>query len=50
MMALDSGIVSSFASSRSTGNFPIGQIFLNSPRDVSFARSTICGSNGVAFS
>ncbi len=50
MMMLDSGIVRSRASSRSTGILPIGQSFLNAAPDASFAKSTIWGSNGVAFS
>jgi hypothetical protein len=47
---LDSGIVRSFASSRSTGNLPIGQTFRKAAREASSPRSTICGSNGVPFS
>jgi hypothetical protein len=50
MMMLDSGTVQSFASSRSTGNLPIGQIALKAALDFTSARSTICGSNGVSFS
>jgi hypothetical protein len=50
MMILDSGMVRPLASSRSTGILPMGQIFRNSAREVSSARSTMRGSNGVSFS
>jgi hypothetical protein len=50
MMMLDSGTVRSLASSRSTGNLPIGQIFLKAAADSSLNRSTMTGSNGVPFS
>ena len=39
-----------FALSRSTGNLPIGQIFLNAALEAGSPRSTTCGSNGVSFS
>ena len=47
---LDSGTVSPRASSRSTGNFPIGQSLRNAARSASSIRLTICGANGVPFS
>ena len=50
MMTVDSGTVSFRASSRSTGNLPIGQSFNSAARSVSLARSTILGVNGVPFS
>ena len=50
MMMLDSGTVRSFASSRRTGNRPIGQIALSAALDFASNRSTIRGSNGVSFS
>ena len=50
MMMLDSGTMRSFVLSRSTGNFPIGQIFESAARSSSLLRSTSCGANGVSFS
>ena len=50
MMMLDSGMVRSLASSRSTGILPIGHIRLNAVLAASSPRSTKCGSNGVPFS
>ena len=50
MMMLDSGMSRSLASSRSTGNLPIGQSRRNAARDASSERSTIRGSKGVPFS
>jgi hypothetical protein len=41
MMMLDSGTVRSFASSRRTGNRPIGQTALNAARDLASERSTM---------
>ena len=50
MMMLDSGTVWSRASSRSTGNLPIGQSFKSAARSASLPRSTRFGANGVSFS
>jgi hypothetical protein len=50
MMTLDSGTVRSRASSRSTGNLPIGHSFKSAARSASSPRSTKFGTNGVAFS
>ncbi len=50
MMMLDSGIVRSFASSCSTGNWPHGQSFLNAAASAGSIRLTIRRSNGVSFS
>jgi hypothetical protein len=50
MMTLDSGTVRPRASSRSTGNLPIGHSFSNAARSFSSPRSTKFGTNGVPFS
>src|ERR1043165_5783008 len=50
MMTLDSGTVSAHASSRSTGNFPIGQSLRSAVRSPSSIRLTMLGVNGVPFS
>ena len=50
MMMLDSGTVSSRASSRSTGNLPIGHSFNSAARSAGLPRSTEFGVNGVSFS
>jgi hypothetical protein len=50
MMMLDSGMVRSVASSRSTGNLPSGHSFNSAARSVSRERSTETGVNGVPFS
>ena len=50
MITLDSGTVSPRASSRSTGNFPIGQSLRNAVRSPSSIRLTMFGVNGVSFS
>jgi hypothetical protein len=46
----DSGMMRSFALSRSTGNLPIGQILSSAARSSGLLKSTICGVNGVSFS
>ncbi len=50
MMTLDSGTVWSRASSRSTGNFPIGDNFSSAARSAGLRRSTELAVNGVSFS
>lgn len=50
MMMLDSGMVRSRVASRSTGNLPSGEMARKAARELSSARSTMCGSNGVSFS
>ena len=50
MMMLDSGTVWPRASSRSTGNLPIGHSFSSAARSASLPRSTMFGTNGVSFS
>src|SRR5258708_3157350 len=50
MMMLDSGIVCSRVSSRSTGNLPIGHSFNSAARSAALPRSTMFGVNGVSFS
>jgi hypothetical protein len=50
MMIVDSGTVPPRVSSRSTGNFVSGQTCLSSLRKGSSNRSTIAGSNAIAFS
>ena len=50
MMMLDSGMVRSAASSRSTGNLPIGHSFNSAARSVSLAEIDHIGVNGVPFS
>ena len=50
MMMLDSAIVRSLASSRSTGNLPIGHNALSSAADAASPRSTKRGVNAVSFS
>ena len=50
MMMLDSGIVRSRASSRSTGILATGHSFLKAAAEASFEKSTRCGSNCVPFS
>src|ERR1041384_5023880 len=50
MMTLDSGMVSPRASSRSTGNFPIGQSLRSAVRSPSSIRLTMFGVNAVPFS
>ena len=50
MMMLDSGMVWSLASSRKTGNLPIGHSFSSAARSVSLERLTSFGVNGVSFS
>jgi hypothetical protein len=50
MMTVDSATVWFRASSRNTGNLPIGQSFRSASRLVSLPRSTILGVNGVSFS
>ena len=50
MMMLVSGMVRSVASSRSTGNLPIGHSFNKAARSAASPRLTECGVNGVSFS
>jgi hypothetical protein len=50
MMMLDSGTVWFRASSRNTGNLPIGHSFSSAARSASSPRLTMFGVNGVSFS
>ena len=50
MMMLVSGMTRSLASSRSTGNLPIGHSFNSAARSSALPRSTVTGVNGVSFS
>jgi len=50
MMMLDSGMIWSRVSSRSTGNLANGHSFASAARSASSPRLTICGWNGMSLS